>query len=125
MSVPNDRKYSDSHEWYLVKDNVVTVGITEFAAAELTDITYVELPEVGTECAAGSAVGEIESVKATSDLISAISGKVCAVNEELAEHPELVNDDAHGRGWMVRIEASDLSPLDDLMDAAAYSEHIS
>ncbi|HNO79548.1 MAG TPA: glycine cleavage system protein GcvH [Phycisphaerae bacterium] len=124
MSVPNDRKYSDSHEWYMVDGNVVTIGITEFAAEELTDITYVELPAVGKECAAGAAVGEIESVKATSDLISAIGGKVVAVNEELADHPELVNDDAHNRGWMIKIEASDLSPLDDLMDAAAYGEHV-
>ncbi|GJM26537.1 MAG: glycine cleavage system H protein [Phycisphaerae bacterium] len=125
MSVPNDRKYSDSHEWYLVEGNVVTIGITEFAAEELTDITYVELPEVGSECSAGGAVGEIESVKATSDLISAISGKVVAVNNALAEQPELVNDDAHEGGWMVKIESADLSPLDELMDAAAYEGHIS
>jgi glycine cleavage system H protein len=108
----------------MVNGNLVTLGITEFAAKELTDITYVELPEVGSDCSAGRAVGEIESVKATSDLISAISGKVTAVNEELVEHPELVNDDAHNRGWMVKIEVADLSPLDDLMDAAAYKEHI-
>ncbi len=125
MSVPNDRKYSDSHEWYLVDGNIVTMGITQFAAEELTDITYVELPAVGSECSAGAAVGEIESVKATSDLICAISGKILAVNDELAEHPELVNDDAHNRGWMVKIEAADLSPLDELMDAGAYNEHIS
>lgn len=125
MSIPTDRKYSDSHEWYLVEDGVVTMGITAFAAAELTDITYVELPAVGSEVKAGSTLGEIESVKATSDLMSAISGKVSAVNEELAEHPELVNDDAHERGWMVKLEDADLGPLDGLMDAAAYTEHIS
>ncbi len=124
MSVPTDRKYSDSHEWYKVDGNTVIMGITAFAAEELTDITYVELPEVGSECTAGSAVGEIESVKATSDLYCAISGKISAVNEELAEHPELVNDDAHEKGWMVKIESSDLAPLDSLMDAAAYTEHI-
>lgn len=125
MSIPADRKYSDSHEWYLVKDGVVTMGITSFAATELTDITYVELPPVGKEVQAGSAVGEIESVKATSDLFTAISGKVAAINEELAEHPELVNEDAHERGWMIKLENADLGPLEGLMDAAAYTEHIS
>ncbi len=122
MSIPDDRKYSDSHEWYKVDGNVVTMGITAFAADELTDITYVELPQVGAEHQGGAAIGEIESVKATSDLICAISGKITAVNDGLADHPELVNDDPLEKGWMVRIEASDLSPLDGLLNAAAYQE---
>ena len=121
MSVPTDRKYAETHEWYQVDGNVVTIGISQYAADELTDITYVELPDVGTEIEADGMAGEIESVKATSELMCLVSGKVIAVNESLADKPELVNEDAFGAGWMLKLEVSDLSPLDDLMDAKAYS----
>jgi glycine cleavage system H protein len=120
MSVPKDRKYSETHEWYEVKGKVVTLGISQFAADELTDITYVDLPEVGAQVKAGSVVGEIESVKATSELYSMVGGKVVATNEALADKPETINDDAFGAGWILKIEVSDLSPLDALMDAKAY-----
>jgi len=124
MNVPEDRKYSETHEWFKVDGSVVTVGITHYATNELTDITYVELPEVGTEVRAGEPFGEVESVKATADLNSSVSGKVIEVNRALAEHPELVNEDPYGKGWMVRIEADDLAPLEALMDAKAYAEKI-
>ena len=120
MSVPTDRKYAETHEWYQVDGKVVTIGITQYAADELTDITYVELPDVGTELEAGGMAGEIESVKATSELMCLVAGKVVAVNESLADKPELVNEDAFGAGWMLKVEVSDLSPLDALMDAKAY-----
>jgi len=120
MSIPADRKYAETHEWYAVDGITVTMGITQFAADELTDITYVELPEAGTQVKAGAAIGEIESVKATSEIFSAIGGTVVDVNADLADKPELLNEDAFNAGWIVKIEASDLAPLETLMDATAY-----
>jgi glycine cleavage system H protein len=124
MSFPTDRKYAETHEWVRVEGRVATMGITQYAADELTDITYVELPSPGTRVDAQSACGEIESVKATSEFFSAVDGKVVEVNNELADHPELVNEDAFGKGWMIKIEIRDASGLDRLMDAAAYEKHI-
>jgi len=120
MSMPTDRKYAETHEWYQVDGKVVTIGITQYAADELTDITYIELPDAGTEIEAGGMAGEIESVKATSELVCVVAGRVNAVNEGLADKPELVNEDAFGAGWMLKLEVSDLSPLEGLMDAEAY-----
>ena len=122
MAVPKDCKYAQTHEWFRVNGKTVTLGITQFAADELTDITYVALPEVGKSVTAGQSFGEVESVKATSDLYSAVTGKVVEVNKKLADQPNLVNDDPQGEGWMVKIESSDLSPLDKLMDAATYEK---
>ena len=124
MAVPQDRKYAQTHEWFKPEGNTVTVGITQFAADELTDVTYVELPDVGSEVTAGEDFGEIESVKATSGLFCAVSGKVIAVNERLADEPELVNNDPFGEGWMIKIECSDQSALKKLMDAASYEKMI-
>lgn len=124
MAVPQDRKYAQTHEWFKPEGNTVTVGISQFAADELTDITYVDLPKVGSAVAAGEDFGEIESVKATSGLFCAVSGKVIAINERLADEPELVNNDPFGDGWMIKIECSDLGPLEKLMDAGAYEKMI-
>jgi glycine cleavage system H protein len=124
MAVPADCKFTQTHEWFKVDGNTVTMGISQFAADELTDITYVELPDPGAEVQAGGSVGEIESVKATSEIYSAVPGKVVAKNDQLADAPELVNNDPFGEGWMLKIEASDLGPLDKLMDAAAYEKMI-
>lgn len=125
MSVPTDRKYAQTHEWFKVEGQQVTIGITQFAADELTDITFVELPAIGSDVTVGSAVGEIESVKATSELYTALAGKVLDVNDSLSDAPELVNNDPFEGGWMLKLEASDLSPLDNLMDSAAYDQMIS
>ena len=125
MPVPSDRKYSQTHEWFKVDGNVVTIGITKFAADELTDITYVQLPEVGTPVTGGSHFGEVESVKATSELFTAVSGTVKQVNTRLATEPELVNNDPFGEGWMVKVECLDTSPLVHLMDGPAYGKMIS
>lgn len=122
MSVPTDRKYSRTHEWYAVDGDIVTVGITQFAADELTDITFVDLPNVGARVEADREFGEIESVKATSELICAVGGEIVEVNPDLADAPELVNNDPFGAGCMVKIKTSDLAPLEDLMDAAAYED---
>ncbi|MFH1746412.1 MAG: glycine cleavage system protein GcvH [Planctomycetota bacterium] len=125
MPVPNDRKYSQTHEWFKLEGNIVTIGLTQFAADELTDVTYVDLPEVGEEIEGGSHFGEIESVKATSEMYTAISGTVQSVNERLADEPELVNADPFGDGWMLKVECNDSSPLDKLMDGPAYEKMIS
>ena len=124
MNVPADRKYTESHEWYLVENGIVTMGITQYAADELTDITYVELPEVGASFGAGDTVGEVESVKATSELLTAVGGSVAEVNTALADQPELINNDAFEEGWLVRLKPASLDPLDSLMDAKDYEQFV-
>lgn len=121
---PADRKYSKSHEWFQVDGDVVTIGISQFAADELTDITFVDLPKPGATVEAGKPFGEIESVKATSALYTAIGGEVIEVNAALADQPELVNRSPFDEGWMIKVRASDLSALDGLMDGAAYNAMI-
>ncbi len=120
MAVPTDRKYSKTHEWYKADGNVVTVGITEFAANQLTDITYVQLPQAGAKLDAGAEIGEIESVKATSPLYTAVGGEVVEANDGLNDKPETVNQDAFEAGWMIKVRAADMGPLDGLMDAGQY-----
>ncbi|GIW76648.1 MAG: glycine cleavage system H protein [Phycisphaerae bacterium] len=120
MSVPNDRRYLKSHEWHRLEGDIVTIGITQFAADELTDITYVSLPKVGTRFSANDRFGEIESVKATSDLYTGVSGEVVAVNSELNSNPAVVNTDPFESGWMIKLRVSNPSEFDTLMDAGAY-----
>ncbi len=124
MAVPNDRKYLKSHEWFKVDGKIVTIGITQFAADELTDITYVSLPAVGKPITAGASFGEVESVKATSDLYTAVTGVVKELNTRLDNEPELVNNDPFNAGWMVKVECADLTPLNALMDGPAYDKSI-
>ncbi len=116
-------KYSESHEWVKVEGNVAVVGVSDFAQKEMGDITYVDLPDVDDEVEAGEEFGALESVKAASELISPVSGKVVEVNEELEDTPEKVNEDAYA-SWIIKVEMSDPSQLDALMDAAAYKNHI-
>lgn len=124
MSIPSDRKYLASHEWHKLDGDVCTIGITDFAAAELTDITYVSLPSVGKELTAGKPFGEIESVKATSDLYTGVSGTVVEVNGKLADTPELVNNDAFSGGWMIKVKVKDKAALDKLLNAPDYQSQI-
>ncbi len=124
MNVPNDRKYAATHEWFLIEGDIVTIGITQHAADELTDITYVELPDVGSTVGAGAAFGEIESVKATSELVSVFGGTIAEVNADLADSPELVNDDPFGKAWMIKIKADSLDPAETLLDAGAYGQAV-
>ncbi|MHC5110186.1 MAG: glycine cleavage system protein GcvH [Planctomycetota bacterium] len=124
MSCPADRMYSESHEWFLIDGDVVTIGITKHAADELTDITYIELPSVGASVDAGSAFGEVESVKATSEIFSAVAGEIVEVNQALEDQPELVNNDPFGEGWIVRIKTSNMNPIRELMDAEGYEKAI-
>ena len=121
-STPAGLKYSQTHEWFRADGNVVTIGITQFAADELTDITFVDVKPVGTKVTANQPCGEIESVKATSELITAVSGEIIEVNRALVDAPELVNNDPFGEGWMLKVRANDPSQLDSLMDAEAYNE---
>ena len=120
MPIPDDCRMTPTHEWHRAEGNTVTVGITRFAADELTDITFVELPAVGTRVGPGEPFGEIESVKATSELFCVVSGVVSDINPVLADNPERVNDDPFGAGWMIKLTADDLTPLDDLLDKAGY-----
>ena len=116
-------KYSESHEWVKVEGNVAVVGVSDFAQKEMGDITYVDLPEVDDEVEAGDEFGALESVKAASELISPVTGKVVEVNEELKDTPEKVNEDAYA-AWIIKVEMADPSELDALMDAAGYKNHI-
>ena len=121
MNVPNDRKYTETHEWFLIDGDLVVMGITPFAAEALTDITYVEMPTVGTQVSAGGTIGEIESVKATSEIFSAVDGEIVEVNTALADHPELINDGALEDGWIVKIKPASLEPLESLLTAEDYA----
>ena len=124
MGVPTDRRYLETHEWHKLEGRTVTIGITQFAADELTDITYVDLPEVGTAVRAGKRFGEIESVKATADLMCGVAGKIVAVNARLADEPGLVNDDPFGAGWMIKVQSADPSEFEKLLSAEAYDQQI-
>ena len=124
MEFPEDLKYSKEHEWVLVEGNVATVGITDFAQDQLGDIVFVELPGVGDKVSKEDAFGVVESVKAVSDIYAPVSGKVLEVNDDLPENPEMINEDAYGDGWIIKIEMSDPEELQDLMTAAEYEEHV-
>jgi len=124
VGVPKDRRYLKSHEWHKLEGNICTIGITQFAADELTDITYVSLPKVGKEVAAGQPMGEVESVKATSDLYSGVSGVVMAVNEKLNNAPELVNSNPFDEGWMLKVKVSDPAQHQKLLTAEAYEAQL-
>ena len=118
--VPADLHYTKDHEWVRVDGDEATVGITAYAADQLGDIVFVELPETGRNVTQFAAFGVVESVKAVSDLFAPVSGEVAASNAALASSPELVNSDPYGDGWMVRIRLSEQGELDELLDATAY-----
>lgn len=122
MSIPTDRTYLESHEWHKVEGDVVVIGITQIAADQLTDITFVSLPKVGAKLTANSRFGEIESVKATSDLYSGVDGEVVAVNDQLASNPGLVNSDPYSAGWMIKVKATSPATGGKLLSAAEYEK---
>lgn len=121
MSYPDDRVYADSHEWHKVEGGTLTLGLTRHAVDSLTDITYVEMKEPGESFGAGDSIGEVESVKTTSDVYCACAGEIVEVNPRLADEPGLLNSDPHGEGWLVKIKITDGAGLESLADAAAYS----
>ena len=125
MEVRGDLKYSEDHEWISIDGNVVTLGITDYAQDSLSDIVFVELPEVGTIVEAGETVGNIESVKAVAELFSPVSGEVIDVNKDLEDQPDLVNTDPFDDGWMLKIQVDDLESVESsLMNDEEYEEYI-
>ncbi len=116
-----DRRYTKSHEWLTVEGKSVTVGITDFAQAQLGDVVFLELPSPGRKLDVGESFGVVESVKAASDLYAPVAGRVTAANDKLTAHPELVNSDPYGDGWIVKLELSGELPSD-LLDEAAYKK---
>lgn len=124
MSIPSDCKFTEEHEWAKVEGTKVTVGISDYAQRELGDVVYVELPEVGREVSKGDSFSNVESVKAVSDIYAPIDGKILSVNDTLESQPEQINESPHQDGWLVVIEASDVSQLEGLMDADAYASYV-
>ncbi|MFH1966168.1 MAG: glycine cleavage system protein GcvH, partial [Acidobacteriota bacterium] len=120
-----DLLFTSDHEWIRVEDDVITIGITEFAQEQLGDVVYVELPDEGQEIDAEDAFGSVESVKAVSEIYSPVGGTVVEVNELLEDSPEKVNTDPYGDGWMVQLNADDTSALNSLMSPEAYEEYLS
>ncbi len=124
MSIPKDLRYTQEHEWVKIEGNKVRVGITDFAQHELGDIVFVELPEAGDTVTFNEPFGSVESVKTVSELYSPVSGTVVEVNEELSDNPEFVNESPYENAWMVVIELSDESEVEQLLSAEAYEELI-
>ena len=122
--IPEDLRYSEEDEWARLEGSRVTTGVTDYAQQQLGDIVFVELPELGAAVMKGAAFGVIESVKAVSDLFAPISGEVVAVNADLEDHPEVVNEDCYGRGWIVAIAVANRADLDSLLDADGYRRHV-
>ncbi|MCA9913482.1 MAG: glycine cleavage system protein GcvH [Anaerolineae bacterium] len=122
MKYPEDLKYAQSDEWVRVEGDTATIGISDFAQDALNDLVYAEFKEVGETLAVGETFGEIESVKAASEVYMPIAGEIIAVNDELESEPEIVNEDPYGNGWMIKVRITDDSNLANLMDAAAYKE---
>ena len=121
-SYPDDLRYHAEHDWARVDDEVATLGITWYAQDSLGEVVFFDPPEVGKAIAKDEPYAEVESVKAVSDVVAPVSGEIVEVNEKLGDAPETINEDPYGEGWMVKVRLSDVSELDDLMDAAAYRE---
>ena len=117
---PGELKYSKEHEWVRMNGNIAEVGVTVFAQESLGDVVFVDLPEAGTDVEQFAKFGEIESVKAVSDLFSPVGGKIVEVNSEATDRPEAVNEEPYGSGWLIKVEISDTAQLDELMDATTY-----
>ena len=125
MNTPNELRYTKEHEWVKIEENTAVIGITDFAQNELGDIVFVELPEVGDEVSLDQPFGSVESVKTVSELYAPVSGTVVAVNEELSDSPELVNESPYETAWMIKVELSNPSEVEQLLTPDAYKEVIS
>ncbi len=124
MEIPKELRYSREHEWVAVEGKVAAIGITDYAQEQLGDVVYVELPEVGAQVKKDEPFGVVESVKAVSDIFAPVSGTVSAVNRPLVDNPEKVNADPYGEAWMIRVEMSTPTELDELMTAAEYEQFV-
>ncbi|MCF7849666.1 MAG: glycine cleavage system protein GcvH [Kiritimatiellales bacterium] len=122
MALPQDLFYAKTHEWLSLDEGIATVGITDFAQSQLSDLTFVELPEVDTEVSGGDEVVVVESVKAAADVYAPVAGTICEVNETLEDNPELINEDPFGRGWIFKIKLNRVEDVDNLLDAESYLE---
>ncbi|HZW09068.1 MAG TPA: glycine cleavage system protein GcvH [Phycisphaerales bacterium] len=120
MASPKDRVYSESHEWHKLEGDTLTLGLSQFAVDQLTDVTYVEMKKPGHKFKAGDPIGEVESVKTTSDVYAAVSGEIVEVNQAAVADPSLLNSDPYGAGWLVKIRVQDASGLQSCVDAATY-----
>jgi glycine cleavage system H protein len=125
FEVPDELHYTVDDEWVLAEDDAVTLGVTDFAQQQLGDIVYVELPTVGDQVVAGEAFGVIESVKAVSDLNAPVAGEVVAINEDLIDQPEIINEECYGTGWIIKLKPSDADEIDSLLDADGYRKLVS
>lgn len=124
MNFPSELSYTKQHEWIRVEGDIATIGVTDFAQSELGDVVFVELEPVDSEIDQDDVFGTVEAVKTVSELYMPVSGRITAVNEDLEGHPEYVNEDPYGRGWMIKVALSDTSELDDLLSAADYEEMV-
>ena len=124
MNIPKDLKYTKKHEWVRIEGDDAIIGITDYAQGELTDIVYVEPPEIGSELNKGEELGVVESVKAASEFYTPVSGEVIEVNEDLENSPELMNSDPYGKGWMAKLKTKNLEELGTLLDAESYEKHV-
>ncbi len=124
MNIPRDFRFTSSHEWVRIRNNIATVGITDYAQNQLSDLTFIELPAVDDEVSASDEVAVVESVKAASDVYAPVSGRVVEINTRVVEQPDIVNRDPYGEGWLFKIEMSHPEEIDDLMDADQYEESL-
>lgn len=124
MDFPEELKYTEEHEWVLIEDEVVTIGITDFAQEQLGDVVFVELPEEGDNLEAGKSFGVVESVKAVSDVYAPFSGEVVEVNDALPDEPEVLNTSPYEDGWMIKLKLAEDADLSELLDAAAYQDFV-
>ena len=122
MAVPHDLFYSKTHEWVSLEEGIATVGITDFAQSQLSDLTFVELPEVGTVFGGREEAAVVESVKAAADVYAPVAGEVIEINTELEDAPELINEDAFGKGWLFKLKVKNEPDVDAMMDADSYEE---
>mgnify|MGYP000498303700 CR=1 FL=1 len=124
FEIPDDLRYLDSHEWVQVEDGTARIGISDFAQDELGDVVFVDVPDEGASVTAGADFGVVESIKAVSDIYAPVSGTVTAVNDTLADAPELLNDDPYGEGWLIEVELDDEAELEELLSADEYADQI-
>lgn len=124
MDIPDDLKYSEEHQWVQFEDNIVMIGISDFAQEQLGEIVFLELPEIGDQLQSGMPYGVIESAKTVSDLYAPVSGEVLEINDELPDSPEIINSSPYEDGWLIKVKLRDPTELEDLFDAASYEEMI-
>ncbi len=122
MNIPANLKYTKEHEWIAIEGDIATIGITNFAQSELGDIVYVEIETIGETLSKDEVFGSVEAVKTVSDLFMPVSGEILEFNGDLESNPEVVNNDPYGSGWMIKVQISDMSELEELMDATAYQD---